>query len=126
MNSHKFRSSTRSVIILVVFVVLSILISGCSGHTLSGKYYDSDCSDALIFNSDGTCKWYHGDTFFEGTYRYDDNKNEYYLELNGNNETPNMLFSAGKVNESDPKSILWVTYTSNHDAETPVHGYKPE
>ena len=80
--------------ITLLFVMVLGLI-GC-GKNLSGVYISESGSYAVEFENDGTCTWYQGETFFEGTYKAKDKG--YILEIRGNGLYSNTVFTAVKDN----------------------------
>lgn len=80
--------------ITLLFVMVLGLI-GC-GKSLSGLYISESGSYAVEFENDGTCTWYQGETFFEGTYKAKDKG--YILEILGNGLYSNTVFTAVKDN----------------------------
>lgn len=80
--------------ITLLFVMVLGLI-GC-GKSLSGLYISESGSYAVEFENDGTCTWYQGETFFEGTYKAKDKG--YILEIRGNGLYSNTVFTAVKDN----------------------------
>ncbi len=61
-------------------------------YTLSGEYISESGLYRIKFKTDGTCKWYQDNTFFNGTYTYEDDI--YYLEIEATSIYISTVFEA--------------------------------
>ena len=53
---------------VVCVLTLALFLTGCLSEGLYCNYYSESGAYKITFQHDGTCTWYQGDRFFEGTY----------------------------------------------------------
>jgi len=61
-------------------------------NALDGAYISDDERFTIVFEPDGNCRWYQGESFFNGTYRA--TKSGWQLEIVGDATHPNTVFTA--------------------------------
>lgn len=86
-----YKSFLRAVA-LVLVVTIVLCLAGCGGNSLNGKYVSESGTYTVEFKSDGSCTWYQGGAFFNGTYQQVDGG--WQLNIVGGGRYSNTVFYA--------------------------------